>query len=132
VSEKTRKAIAVGFFVVAALACAWPFVGTPGLPSILPAHRVTAVTYVYEKDDGGVPSGVTAALDKLNEQGIVATSVDDDIVSPVTGTTPKQYVEVIPAARAAGLPALVSVADGVVAQVIKSPTTESQVLEAAR
>ena len=130
-NERTRKAIAVGFFVVATLACAWPFVGGV-LPSILPASEVTAVTYVYEKDDGGVPSPVTAALDKLNEQGIVATTVDEDVISPVTGLIPKQYAEVIPAARTAGLPGLVVIAGEKVLKVIKSPTTEAEVLEAVK
>lgn len=130
-SDKTRKAIAVGLFIVAAVAMAWPFVGG-SLPSVLPHSEVTAVTYVYEKDDGGVPSGVTTALDTLNEQGIRATAVDEDVISPVTGLIPKQYAESIPAARSAGLPGLVIVSREKVLKVIKSPTTEAEVLEAAK
>lgn len=129
-SDKTRKGIAVGLFVVALAACVWPFVGS--LPNVLPHSEVTAVTYVYEKDEGGVPSAVTAALGKLNDQGIVANAIDDDVVSPITGSIPKQYVETIPAARTAGLPSLVASDGSKVLKVIKSPTTEAEVLEAAK
>lgn len=131
-SDKARKYIGVGLFLVAAVAMAWPFVGGGvGIPGISPSPAVTSVTYVYEKDDGGVPSGVGLGLSKLNEQGILATDVDDDVTNP-SGAIPKQYALIIPAARTAGLPALVAMAGDEVRSITLKPTTEQQVLEAAK
>jgi len=133
VSDKAPKAIAVGFFVVAALACAWPFLGG-SLPSILPDHAVTAVTYVFEKDDTAVPSGVRAGLNRLNRESkgaIVATEVDDDVIDG-TDAIADQYKIAIPEARKAGLPALVVQSGNEVLSVVLAPKTEEQVWEAAR
>jgi len=133
VSDKARKAIAVGFFVVAALACAWPFVGG-SLPSILPDNAVTAVTYVYEKDDTAVPSGVRAGLNRLNRESkgaIVATEVDDDVIDG-TDAIADHYKIAIPEARKAGLPALIVQSGDEVLNVVLAPKTEEQVWEAAR
>jgi len=132
-SEKARKAIAVGFFIVAALACAWPFVGG-SLPSILPDNAATSVTYVYEKDDTAVPSGVRAGLNRVNRESkgaIDATEVDDDVIDG-TDAIADQYKIAIPEARKAGLPALVTLAGDEVLSVVLAPTTEQQVLEAAQ
>jgi hypothetical protein len=45
---------------------------------------------------------------------------------------PRQYQVALKAAREAGLPCLVVTAGDVVLRVLKSPTTEDQVLEAAK
>jgi hypothetical protein len=87
--------------------------------------KVTAVTYVYEKDDGAVPSFVGAALDKLNrrEPPILATPFEEDTTDS-TGETPAQYKSAVTAARAAGLPSLVTQAGDKVIKVIKDPKPE--------
>ena len=132
-SDKARKAIAVGFFIVALAACAWPFVGG-SMPSILPQSEVTAVTYVYEKDETAVPAGVRAGLNRLNRESkgaIVATEVDDDVIDG-TDAIADQYKIAIPEARKAGLPALVVQSGDEVLSVVLAPKTEERVLEAAR
>lgn len=93
--------------------------------------KPTAVTYVYEKDDSVVPSPVAAALDKLNRQGIMATRDEVDTTDG-TDPVPDQYKVSRPAAVAAGLPSLVVMAGDKVLRVVKSPTTEAQVMEAAQ
>lgn len=99
----------------------------PGVARSKPA----AAVYVYEKDAGGVPPGVSVGLDKLNAAGIVATAIDDDVVN-ADGQIPKQYEKAIPAAREAGLPCLVMLGASGVLNVMPDPKTESDVLEAAR
>jgi hypothetical protein len=94
-------------------------------------EKVTAVTYVYEKDSGGVPSAVGGALDKLNrrEPPIMATAFEED-TKDATGDTPLQYKAALIAAQAAGLPVLVVQAGDKVLKVVKAPKTDSEVLEA--
>ena len=110
---------------------------TPTTPTTTPTttpvdtdKKVTSVTYVHEKDDDAVPDGVKIGLDKLNQRGIVATSVDQDQVDG-DGDIPEQYKLAIPAAKQAGLPALVVQAGSKVVNVVKKPETEQQVLEVA-
>jgi hypothetical protein len=93
--------------------------------------KVTAVVYVYEKDQGSVPPPVLSALDKLNRQGITATSFEDDSTDG-TGDVPDQYKAALPAAREAGLPSLVVSAGERVLRTVKGPTTEEQVIESAK
>lgn len=93
-------------------------------PSIAPA-KTTAAVYVYEKGGGGVPPVVQAAIGKLNERGIIATTHEDG-----PGAIPEQYKQAVPAARTAGLPALVAMAGEQVVRTVSKPTTEAQVLEA--
>lgn len=105
---------------------------TPDTPVTVPEVPVkpTAVTYVWEKDNGGIPSGVLVALDKLNRQGIVATSFEQDTTDG-TGETPEQYKLALSEAKKTGLPALVVMAGANVVRVVKV-TTEAEVLEASR
>lgn len=102
----------------------WP--GNPLTPS-----KPTAATYFYEKDSGGVPPAVGAGISKLNEQGIRATTHEDDTTN-ANQQIPKQYAVSLPAAREAGLPALVVMAGEKVVRTVKAPTTEESVLEAAQ
>jgi hypothetical protein len=102
-----------------------------GVPGFVSPAKVDAVTYVYEKDNGSVPPPVLAALNTLNERGIMATVFEEDTTDS-DGQVPEQYREVLPAAREAGLPALVASGGGKVVRTIKAPTTTEQVLEAAR
>ncbi len=92
------------------------------------AQHATAATYVYEKDDGSVPSGVEVALDKLNKAGLIANAVDQDIVNGA-GEIPTQYRVAIPAAKSAGLPSLVYHTADKALTVVKNPKTEADVLE---
>lgn len=93
--------------------------------------KPAAATYVYEKDDTAVPAAVHAAIHTLNQQGIVATLFEDDIVDGA-GETPEQYKVPLAAAREAGLPALVVTGGGKVIRVVKDPRTEQDVMEAVR
>lgn len=106
-----------------------PTVPAPGPTT--PTTPATAVTYVYEKDVTAIPSPVAAGLNRLNrEKKIVATLFEEDTVDG-TGQTPEQYRVPLSAAQAAGLPALVVTAGATVLKVVKAPTTEQQVMEAA-
>jgi hypothetical protein len=104
----------------------------PDKPAPDPTTKATAVVYVYEKDDGGVPSAVLAGLNRVNrEQKIRATLFEDDSVDG-TGDVPEQYKTPLAEARKVGLPALVVMAGESVLLVVKAPTTEAAVVEAAR
>lgn len=112
------------------LLAAWLLLGGK-LPSVLSPSKATAATYVYEKDNGSVPPPVLAALDKLNRAGVMATTFEED-TTDADGQVPDQYAVALPAARTAGLPSLVVLAGDKVLRTVKAPTTEEQVLEAAR
>lgn len=102
-------------------------------PVVDPSTKPTAVTYVYEKDQQPVPRPVQAALNKLHAAGggVVASLFEDDSTNG-GGTVPQQYQVPLKAAREAGLPCLVVTAGDVVLRVLKSPTTEAEVLEASK
>lgn len=97
-------------------------------------NKVTRVTYVFEKDQNNPPRQVSFALTRLNadsSRSVVATEFEEDTVDG-TGQVPDQYKIALDAARTAGLPALVVQAGNTVLRVVKNPTTEQQVLEAAK
>lgn len=98
-----------------------------------PATKVTAVTYVYEKDATAVPRPVQAALNKIHAAGggVVASLFEDDSTTG-EGTVPRQYQAALKAAREAGLPCLVVLNGETVVRVVKAPTTEDQVMEASK
>ena len=98
-----------------------------------PNKKPTAVTYVYEKDSTPIPRPVQAALSKIHGEssGVVASLFEDDSTTG-SGTIPKQYQVPLKAAREAGLPALVVTSGEAVLRVVKAPTTEAEVLEAAK
>lgn len=94
--------------------------------------KPTAVTYIFEKDSTFIPPPVASGLSRLNrEKGIVATEIDDDVLDE-SGSVPEQYRVSIPAARSAGLPALVVMSGDKVRRVVKDPKTEEAVMEAAK
>lgn len=101
------------------------------VPVVVPATRPTAAMYTYEKDSGSVPAPVLAAMSTLNSQGIIATNDEVDTTDGVS-EVPDQYKVSRPAAVKAGLPALVVMGGDKVLRVVKSPTTEAAVLEAAK
>lgn len=98
-----------------------------------PNKKPTAVTYVFEKDQGPVPRPVQSALNKIHGEssGVVASLFEDDSTTG-GGAVPKQYQVPLKAAREAGLPCLVVTSGDVVLRTVKAPTTEAQVLEAAK
>lgn len=109
--------------------------GAVKLPSwvsvVSPAVKVSAATYVYEGKQSSVPPPVSAAISELNAAGIMATAIDDDVVT-ASGKIPKQYEAEIPAARAAGLPCLVVRRSDGTLKILAKPTTKAEVLEASK
>lgn len=105
--------------------------GGGGLPPILnPTVEVSRATYVYEKDDGGVPPSVEFALNEINKGGKIVASVIEDDIQDVSGQTPQQFKVAVDTAKKEGLPALVVEAGETVVRTVKAPTTETEVLEA--
>jgi pyruvate carboxylase len=105
--------------------------GLPDWGGWLVATKPDAVTFVFEKDSNGPSAPVMSALNKLNRSGILATSHEIDTLDG-TSEIPDQYKHVVPAAKEAGLPALVVSGNGKVIRVLKDPKTEEAVIEAAK
>jgi hypothetical protein len=128
---KPKQIDFVGLLLIGA--AVWVALSGGGLPgwTIPGLSKPTAVTFFYEKDSHAIPSPVLVALDKLNRSGIVATTLDVDTVDGA-GETPAQYQVSLPAAKEAGLPSLVVMGGAKVLRTIKGPTTEAQVIEAAK
>lgn len=131
--QMVAAAYVVGLLMGGVLANGLPSINLPSwnVPSILAPSKVTAATYVYEKDAGTPPPGVLAGLSTLNAQGIIATTFEEDTTDG-TGETPAQYKLAKEEATKAGLPALVIQAGDKVIRVIKAPATDSHVLEAIK
>jgi len=105
---------------------AWPWsVTAPAAPVV--ADRVV---YVYEKDDGDSPAWVTTGLNRLNRERRVVATLFEDNTTNGAGDIPTQYREAVPAARVAGLPALVVLGGTNVLRVVPAPATEAAVMEA--
>ena len=96
-----------------------------------PPSKVTAVTYVYEKDTTIIPRPVSFALKNLNEKGIIATEFEQDSVTG-TGQVPRQYAAALKAAKDSGIPCLVVEGGGKVIRVVLDPKTEQDVMEAIK
>jgi hypothetical protein len=95
-------------------------------------RKVTAVTYVYEKDQNPVPPQVVKALADINKEGLaVATYFDDDNTSG-KDTVPEQYKVALSAAKQEGLPCLVVVYSSGPPKVVKDPKTTQEVMEALK
>lgn len=130
---RTRVAISLLLFGIA-LVC---FGGE--LRNVLPisapvevAEKATAATYIYEKDKHSVPSAVMAGLNRLNrEKKIVATLFERDTTNGKQ-SVPKQYQASAKAVPFEDMPALVVTAGDKVLNIVKSPTTVEQVVEAVR
>lgn len=103
----------------------------PSLPNVSwpTTTKATAATYVYEKDDHAIPSAVSAALNTLNRQGILATTFEVDTTDG-TGDVPDQYKAALAAAKDAGLPTLIVTAGDKVLRVVKNPKSEAEVIGA--
>ena len=82
----------------------------PDVP-VDPSTKVTSVTYVYEKDQGGIPNHVSTALNRINRESnftITATIFEDDSTNG-PGNVPAQYKSTYEAAKKEGLPAEIDV-----------------------
>src|SRR3990167_7811031 len=95
------------------IALAWVAIAQPDLPAWWPSvgppsTKATTATYVYEKDQGGIPAPVAAALNALNrrEPKVLATTFEKDTTDG-SGEVPAQYQIPLEAALEAGVPALV-------------------------
>lgn len=101
----------------------------PDVPPVDPTTRIDRVTYVYEKDFNITPRPVAFALQRLNAEykDVIASEFEEDTLDG-SGEVPDQYKIALEAARKSGLPALVIQAGSRVVKVIKSPTTEEQVM----
>lgn len=101
----------------------------PSPPPVEPV-KVTAGVYTFDDKKHSVPPPVSAAMDKLNRDGIVAT-LDEVDTTDGTGDVPDQYKVSRPAAVAAGLPSWVLLAGNKVFKVVKDPRTEEDILNTA-
>lgn len=105
----------------------------PKLPSIfhIPfVQRATDVVYVYEKDETAIPNGVESAINQLNRDKKLTATIFEQDTKDGSGDTPEQYKAALAAAKKAGLPALVVLANGSVLKVVKDPKDAQAVLEA--
>jgi hypothetical protein len=106
----------------------------PAPPTPADPSKITAVTYVYEKDEGPVPAAVNLGLVKLNKLGILATEFEQNVFDGER--IPKPYEAALARAKSEGLPCLVVLADSTVVRALpdrkESPLTEAKILEAAR
>lgn len=114
------------WFVVILLVLAAMLGGGGDISPLAPG--VTAVTYVYEKDDTAVPSEVMSGINRLNREKKVTASIVDDDVKDGNGETPAQYAAPIEASKKDGLPILVATNGATVVRVVKNPKTEAEVV----
>lgn len=108
----------------------WLAAGQPGL-NVLPSlnSKATQATYVYEKDTANIPAPVSAGLQELNKQGILAGVFEKDVRSGA-GNAPAQFKVAAEAAKE--LPSLVIQAGDTVLRVVKDPKTKEAVTEAVK
>jgi hypothetical protein len=94
--------------------------------------KTTQVVYVYEKDDGPVPSEVAAALGELNLiDGMRANLIEQDVKNGKV-SAPDQFKIPFDEAKKLGLPSLIVMADSTIKNRLKAPTTKQQVIDAAK
>ena len=116
----------------------------PTVPVVVPIDpsKVTAATYVYEKDDGMPSSSVMAGLQRLNrERKIIATALEDDSTDGDGDVAEKDKVPLAAARQAwtatdPDYPVFVVMAGSTVLRVAKAtkekPLTETDLLEAVK
>lgn len=81
------------------LIVAWYFIQGPGAGAFpLGPNKITAVAYVYERNDNPVPDGVEGALQAIEIPGVI---IEDD------GNITPRWQGAYDAAKKAGLPCLV-------------------------
>ena len=95
-------------------------------------NKVTAVVYVYEKDNNAVPLQVAKALQDINAAGgVVASDFEEDTVDG-DGQVPDQYKTALAEATKRGLPALVVEFSSGLPRAWKNPMTAAEVTEAMK
>lgn len=116
--------------VLIAFAIYWQVYGPAfSLPAL--TTKATAAVYVYEKDQGGIPTAVLAGMNRVNrEKGILATAFEED--STDGSETPEQYKLPLAEAQKAGLPAFVVMAGDKAKKVVKAPKTADEIWEAVQ
>lgn len=95
-------------------------------------RKVTAVTYVYEKDQNPVPPQVVKALSDINKEGLIVASYFDEDTTTGKDSVPEQYKVALSAAKQVGLPCLVVVYSSGSPKVVKDPKTTQEVMEALK
>lgn len=130
-SQRDRDSLTL-LLIGVALVLFWGGGGSP-IDIIKPTPKVDRVTYVNEKDRAVAPPAVLSAFDKLNRQGILATSFEVD-TKDGDQQIPDQYKLAYQAAEDAGTPCIVVEGGGEVIKVlpVTRETTEAEVLEAIR
>jgi len=138
-SEKTRKAIAVGFFIVAAVVCAWPFVGGGGIiggPVSVHAvivHESSAATPESSVMFVRLRSGETAKA--IQDLGHTLTIVDQHAVDQ-DGKEAAVITQAKPHLAGLDLPVLLNFQDDTTRLISKQPldpkATDADVLAAIR
>lgn len=112
-------------FLIVLLLLASQYVGGVDLPFATEPDQ----GYYVRRARTAIPAPVASALNKLNAKGIKAEEVSGSAVDG-TGEVPDQHKIAIAAAIDAGIPAFVVQAGDRVVKVIKSPTTEEDILNA--
>lgn len=124
-NQRFKNVVIGGLMLAAAY---WLFAGSGfSLPSL--NSKTTQATYVYEKDTANIPAPVSAGLQELNKQGILAGVFEKDVRSGA-GNAPAQFKVAAEAAKE--LPSLVIQAGDTVLRVVKDPKTKEAVTEAAK
>jgi hypothetical protein len=106
----------------------------PTTPSEPAPSAVTMVVYIYEKDQGGVPSQVMAGLNKVNRDSgfkIKAVTHEHDSKNGKSDI-PKEYKPAMSESEKTGLPVLVVLAGDKVFRSIKDPKTVEAVTGAVQ
>lgn len=120
----------IGWFLIAYGIFSF-FQGGVVVPGIV-STPATAATYVYDFRSTAVPSGVTSGINRLSREKKIVASLFEDDTRDNGGEVPDQYKVPLAEALKAGLPALVVTGGDKVLNVVKSPTTEEQVLGAVQ
>lgn len=124
-NQRFKNVVIGGLMLAAAY---WLFAGSGfSLPTL--NSKATQATYVYEKDTANIPGPVSAGLQELNKQGILAGVFEKDVRSGA-GNVPAQFKVAAEAAK--DLPSLVIQAGDTVLRVVKDPKTKEAVTEAAK
>lgn len=114
------------------LATTLTLIGCPDpIPPVVPVETISKITYVYEKDEGGVPSAILAALSEVeSSHASVTVSVFEDDTVDGTGQVPVQFQRAKEASDKYGRPCLVAESVERVVRVRLKPKGREDVLYA--
>ena len=119
--------------LLVALVAIWFVKSDQVTPPPTPVVEVKAdlVAFVYESEDGALPSYVFGASAELVERGINVRPIDDDVETGLGGL-PIEIAKAIVAGRANGLPAMVVMGGGDVLSVMNLPSSKEAISEAVK